>query len=431
VDLKIPIKRSDKRVRQRELARKTVQEFARSVALIVEPRSLSASLATRIQELFQPDRLVVFYLDLDRNLFSPTLTVGYSSVDVDGFFFKPNDRLIRWLQVNEACLIVPESREILEYLTTTEREALERLGVRVVVPLGSLHRLTGLILLGATDTQWQLGREEVELLETMGRQAGLALENSFLYREQQDRLQRLYRAERLAAASQLAASLAHEIRNPLAAIRSTIQYLLGDYHEGHPKRELISEVLGEVDRINRTLTGLLTLSRTHEAERVPVRLVEVLEHGLTLIATQARHQGVAIEKQFADGQLSVLGDATELRQLFLNLFLNSLQAMPSGGRLSVEAVARDMPDEARAGSKPSAFDSRVEVRVTDSGCGIPAENIEKVFDPFFTTKRDGTGLGLSICHRIVERHEGEIGIESGVGEGTTVTVRLPLLQSTD
>jgi len=177
-----------------------------------------------------------------------------------------------------------------------------------------------------------------------------------------------------------------------------------------------------VDRINGTLTSLLTLSRTNEAERVPVNLVESVEHALTLVATQARRQTVAIERRFASNHLTVMGDASELRQLFLNLFLNSLQAMPEGGTLAVEVgwAAED------ARGSPC-----VEVRVCDSGCGIPPENLDKIFDPFFTTKRDGTGLGLSVCHRIVERHEGDIQVQSVVGEGTAVIVKLPLLQSAD
>jgi signal transduction histidine kinase len=309
---------------------------------------------------------------------------------------------------------------VYDYLSGEEQAMLARLGVRICVPLISLNRLTGIIMLGSSRPDWELSAQEIELVQLLAGQAGLAFENSYLYHEQRDRLRRIYRAERLAAAGQLAAGVAHEIRNPLTAIRSTVQYVVQDYAEGSPKRALLQELLAEVDRIDRTVNGLLSLTRAKEFVPEPVDVLDVLEQSIVLVNAQAQRQGVRTERQHVSQEMRVVGDTSELKQVFLNLLLNALQAMPEGGLL------RSCVEEWRSGmGAPSG--RWVQIRISDSGVGIPADQIDKIFDPFFTTKREGTGLGLSVCHSIIHRHEGEIDVQSEVGKGTTVSVRLPLM----
>ena len=152
--------------------------------------------------------------------------------------------------------------------------------------------------------------------------------------------------------------------------------------------------------------------------RVEIDLREPLGRAVQLVAARAAEQEVAIDSDLGGRALRVLGDAGQLQQVFLNLLLNAVQSMPGGGRIAVAAMPwpslRD-PEEARW----------AQVRIADTGAGIPPDQLRRVFDPFYTTKRDGTGLGLAICHGIVEQHEGEIQIDSEVGAGTTVSVRLP------
>jgi signal transduction histidine kinase len=329
--------------------------------------------------------------------------------------------LAKWLLINESCLIVPQAPSVYDYLSSAEQELLNRLRVRVCVPLISLNRLTGIILVGSHRADWRLAKEDVELLQFLANQAGLAFENATLYRQQQDRLRRLYRAERLAAAGKLAAGVAHEIRNPLTAIRSTVQYILQDYPEHNPKRELIHELLNEVDRIDQTVNGLLSLTRSSEIAREEVDVVEVLEQSLVLVGPQAAQQNITVERRYECDHAGVMGEASQLKQVFLNLLMNALQAMPEGGRI-IGTVGRCRPEFI------SPVGDWVQIEIADSGPGMTPEVLEKIFDPFFTTKREGTGLGLSICHSIIQQHDGEIEVQSRLGQGTTAVVRLPLIR---
>ncbi|HYK90353.1 MAG TPA: ATP-binding protein [Acidobacteriota bacterium] len=397
-----------------------VQDFNRSLLLIVDPEALQASIASRLAELFGPDRIVIFQLEPERGTFSATFTSGIASGEWRGAPLRQRGRLARWLLVNETCLVLPGEPGVSEYLGSEEQAMLTHLGVRVCVPLVSLNRLTGIIMIGSSRPDWELNSQDLELLQLLAGQAALAFENAYLYHEQRDRLRRIYRAERLAAAGQLAAGVAHEIRNPLTAIRSTVQYVLQDYADGSPKRALLQELLTEVDRIDGTVNGLLSLTRIKEFVPESLDVLDILEQSLVLVSAQAQRQGVRIERRIPAEGMRVMGDAGELKQVFLNLLLNALQAMPEGGLLSSNA------EEWHPGIGV-ASGRWLQIRICDSGVGIPASEIDRIFDPFFTTKRDGTGLGLSVCHGIVHRHEGEIDVTSEVGKGTTVSVRLPLI----
>jgi two-component system, NtrC family, sensor kinase len=396
-----------------------LQDFSRSLLLVVDPGSLQASIAARLTELSGCDRVVLFQLEAGRAVFAPHFSSGVSLSELDGFQLRRRGSLAKWLLVNETCLVISKAPGIYQYLGDTEREMLARMGVQVCIPLISLNRLIGIVMLGSADPEWQIGDEDIELLKSLAAQAALALENAYLSKQQRDRLRRIYRAESLAAAGQLAAGVAHEIRNPLTSIRSTIQYILQDYPEANPKAALLQELLSEVDRIDGTVNGLLALTRTEEFEPEPVNITEELEHSLVLIRPQAQRKGVIIEIKKA-GHLRVMGVANELKQVFLNILLNALHAVPEGGAIQCEC-------EEWTQELASASGRWAQVAISDSGVGIPPEHLDKIFDPFFTTKREGTGLGLSVCHGIIQRHDGEIDLQSTVGKGTTVSIRLPLL----
>jgi signal transduction histidine kinase len=220
----------------------------------------------------------------------------------------------------------------------------------------------------------------------------------------------MLRADRLATIGELAAGAAHEIRNPLTSIKSSLQYLETRCREESEKR-LLGVALAETDRIDGILAALLSFSRPTELRKEPCDLVALLEESAALVEIQARAKGVDLRLSLPPRPLAVEADGSQLKQVFLNVFLNAVQAMGGGGTLAVEAL--------RAGG------GRPLVRVTDTGPGIPEEALEKVFDPFFTTKKGGTGLGLSICYTIVKAHGGEIEVRSRPGEGTTVLVTLP------
>jgi len=394
--------------RRRRVDRRAVQELGRSLALIVDREALEASLAARIRELFDPDRLIV--LEPAAAAFRATLSFGIEESGLAGVGVPGRGKLARWLTVNETCFVLDRQPGVFDYLDPEEQELFRRLRLNVAVPMISLNRLTGILLLGFDGSLRRLGRSDLELLGLLARQASLAFENTALYREQRERLDRLHRAERLASVGQLAAGVAHEIRNPLTAIRSTMQYLLQGLDASEPKHQLVEELLSEVDRINNTVGSLLSLSQSGELRMTEIDLLDPLSKAVQLLRARAREQEVEIATALPPEPVLVLGDAGQLKQVFLNLLLNAIQSMPGGGKVRVMVTTK----------------GGAEVRISDSGPGIAADKLRQVFDPFFTTKSDGTGLGLSICHSIVEQHQGEIEMESEGGNGTTVVVRLSL-----
>lgn len=393
--------------------REAILEFNRSITLIVDPSALTASIAARLSERFRADRIVLLRAAPDSFLLEVAFSSGYDPDDLKIVRLSQHDRMVKWMLTNESLLTVGSDPGVFNYLSEAERAMLTRLDTRVCAPLVALNHLTGLILLSSTQKDWSLSEEDLSLLEMLTSQAGIAFENAYLSEQQRDRLRRLYRAERLATAGQLASSVAHEIRNPLTSIRSTVQYLLGEFEEGHPKRSLIEGVILEVDRIDRTVDGLLNLTRQVEFKPEKIALDEVISQTLLLVGTQARNQQVEIRFSKYAASAHILGDSSRLKQLFLNLILNALQAMPAGGRLTISL----------------GEDSRhAQVSISDTGCGIATENLDKVFDPFFTTRQGGTGLGLPISYTIARQHGGEMEIKSQSGEGTTIAVRFPIVK---
>jgi two-component system sensor histidine kinase HydH len=229
----------------------------------------------------------------------------------------------------------------------------------------------------------------------------------------------LRRADRLSALGQLSAGLAHEIRNPLGSIKGAVEILQEDYPTGHPKAEFYAILLKEVERLNDVLTNFLSFARPMMPHLAPldVRTVVTALEGLT--SGQARAHRVRIFTSFHQGPSRVMADETLLKQAFLNIMLNAVEAMPAGGDLAISTGA--LPAGA-TGDRPEW----VEVVFDDTGPGIPEEDLGRIFDPFFTTKKDGTGLGLAITHRIIENHHGTIRVTSQRGKGTTFVVTLPL-----
>ncbi len=233
------------------------------------------------------------------------------------------------------------------------------------------------------------------------------------------------RGETLAAAGRMALGLAHEVRNPLGAIRGAVQLLARELADQPRFGEYTDVLIKEVDRVNRIIEQLLDLARPVQLRPGPLNLHQLLERVALLSSEGAEAQGVTIGRRYDPSLPPILGDEDRLVQVFHNLVRNALEAMKHGGRLTLTTRISLNPLFAKmdlgAGQR-----SMVEVQVTDEGAGIPEAVRGKVFDPFFTTKERGLGLGLALCHRIVEEHKGALRIDSAEGRGTTVTSFLPI-----
>jgi two-component system sensor histidine kinase HydH len=226
------------------------------------------------------------------------------------------------------------------------------------------------------------------------------------------------RSERLASLGDLAAGVAHEVRNPLNAIGVGLQRLrreFGPVAGAEEYQGFLALMEGEVKRLDRIVTDFLGLARPLALAPVRCDLGPLLREVAALTGEEATRRQVEVEVGAASGLPTILADADRLRQAVLNLIRNAYEAMPRGGRLTVAARPAVL-----SGGRPGA-----EVSVSDTGEGIPPERIPRIFDPYFTTRPGGTGLGLAIAHRIVEAHGGRIAVESAVGRGSTFRILLP------
>jgi signal transduction histidine kinase len=235
--------------------------------------------------------------------------------------------------------------------------------------------------------------------------------------------QQLWQAARLAGVGELAASIAHELNNPLGTVSLRIEGVLAKTPPDDPRRKPLEVVEQEVERMARLVANLLQFSRPGRDQVSTVDVCEEVRKTLELTEHHLRKRQVQADPEFAPGVPPIHADRQQLRQVFLNLFTNAADAMPSGGRLTPRVKPGELPP-----ARPA-----VVVEVADTGVGIAPEHLERVTDPFFTTKPEGkgTGLGLAICRRIVEQHQGTLRIESRPGEGTTVRVTLPVRPDTN
>jgi signal transduction histidine kinase len=239
-----------------------------------------------------------------------------------------------------------------------------------------------------------------------------------LLRESREEIEHLHRtqmsrAEHLATLGELAAGLAHEIRNPLAGIAGVIEIVGRDLPATSPAKSVVKEVRQEITQINRILTDLLETARPRAPEIRSSDLNTTVEHAVMLARQQVLSKPIKIEFTPADELPEVDHDSDQIHQVLLNLLLNSVQAIDDSGTVRVTLLQQG--DDAL-------------VTVSDTGRGIPPEHLPNIFRPFYTTKGNGTGLGLSLARRIVEEHHGQISVESSSGKGTTFSVLLPVRQ---
>jgi signal transduction histidine kinase len=222
----------------------------------------------------------------------------------------------------------------------------------------------------------------------------------------------LERSEQLAAVGELAASIAHEVRNPLAGMKGALEILRTDLLVKPRNREIVDELLGQIARLENLVRDLLTFARPSAVSPRPFDLHELLDRLLRMYEDQAEAARITIERSYGPGTARITADPQQMEQVFFNLLQNAIQAMEDGGTLTVTTAAD-------AGEIAISF--------RDTGPGVAPANLARVFQPFFTTKHRGSGLGLPIVKKIVEAHRGSIAIESTEGRGTAATLRLPRL----
>jgi signal transduction histidine kinase len=292
--------------------------------------------------------------------------------------------------------------------------ALELLNGSVVLAIIGEEQLLGMLVLRDERLREAYSSEEIELFRGVAASIGITLQNSQIYERMKER-------DRLAALGQMAAGLAHEIRNPLGSIKGAAQFL--QPLEGQPPeqgtREFLDIIVEEVDRLNKIVSQFLDYARPYRGDQSILDVNDVVRKTLTLMEKERTGTKVEIVMNLQDALPQVRADAQQLRQVFLNLAINALDAMTQGGKLVVSTGLR-------RSTRRGATAAFLEIRFRDSGIGIPPADLRNLFIPFFTTKEKGTGLGLPISQRIIENHGGTIEVRSQPGTGSTFTVLLPI-----
>lgn len=229
--------------------------------------------------------------------------------------------------------------------------------------------------------------------------------------------EQLHQSERLAALGEMIAGVSHEIRNPLGIIRSTAELL--DCSVSDEKHKKFSSIIvEEATRLNDILTEFLDFARPKALRPGACKIEEILDRNLMVLEAECQRLGIKVEKCYQTGDYSLEADEDLLYRAFVNIFANSIQAMPEGGMLTIQTSITNGDSGA----------SLVEIQVRDTGTGIPKEAMKKIFNPFFTTREKGSGLGLAIVQTIVDNHGGEIEAVSEEGQGAIMIIRLPLTQ---
>jgi PAS domain S-box-containing protein len=292
------------------------------------------------------------------------------------------------------------------------------------VPRGELPANREMPLKTRAGHETYIGFTVTPLLDDRGHRAGTILsfkDISLIKRMQAE----VIRMDRLASLGVLASGIAHEIKNPLAGIKAMAQTLQQDLQPQEESYDYLERIVRQVNRLDELLKTFFDYARPRPPQRKLHRIQDILHEVMTLVDKRLQEKDVLFEAIIPADTPPVFVDFHQIQQVILNLIINAIDAMEEGGRLVIQALTGSSSTMHFPAAKGHPQQRFVEIAVTDSGVGIPEENLEVIFDPFYTTKSQGTGLGLSIVYRIVAAHSGEITVSSRVGEGTTFRVVLP------
>jgi signal transduction histidine kinase len=378
------------------------------------------------------DRARLYLVNEKRHVLECKMAVGVDEEKIKGITLPldPEDSVVARSIFEKQPFIIPDaSQDPRVNPILKEKFNLHSL---VVIPLLTKGKPLGAIAADHVEPGKNITSEILESAMTFAQQAGLAIHNALMYQElkafsqqMEEKIQKttadlkkteaqLIRSEKLAALGQLAAGIAHEIRNPLTSINILIHSLRQNISSGESRSEDFKVIEEEIHRINEIVDQFLRFAKPAPPHLERTEVTSIFEEILQLLRPQMEKLRISVQKDFRSVPLITI-DNEQMKQVILNLLMNSIQAMPEGGQFRLEGEV----------SKDGQW---VELSIRDSGVGIPPEDMDKLFDPFFSTKEGGIGLGLSIAHRIIDQHHGKIEVTSNPNEGTIFTVYLPIDQ---
>lgn len=411
---------ANRRLKQRIFDLYTIFELSRKLNSVLDLEVLlSETLSTLVDQLGIKSIAILLRRDTKQEVLSFLKLKGIqptSSTKINEWEINLNGVLSRMILSEREPLFFKEIQPHIKD-DIPEMEILKTLDCKLCVPLISRDELVGILILGPKKTNLRFVDSDLEFISVLADQLTVAVENAILYKNQKNinaelrRTQKqLIQSEKLAALGQLSASVAHEINNPLGIIKNYLLILSESADECDPHQRNLKMIKEEVGRIARIVKSLLDFSRP-ENKMTLLDLSSVLKQTISLIDKEFLNRKIKIKKELPENLSPVTGSEDQLKQVFLNLLVNSKDFMPKGGEVTIRA--RDT-------------DQGVEIEFSDTGCGIPQENIPQIFEPFFTTKQEGkgTGLGLWICYGIMQRHGGTIQAKRKK-KGTSFLLTLP------
>jgi len=396
--------------------RETLGKFSKVIVSILDLQSLSKRVIETITQTMGVENASLFLLNEEKE--------GYylfesKNIKIDSSLLPKGDPLPQYLQKVGEIIIreelikqdnIPELKNVVDKMSLLEAE--------VSIPLISKGQLVGMINLSHKFNKDIYSHEDIELLSTLANQMAIAIENARLYEDLKRSKSYMRRADRLASLGTLTAGLAHEIRNPLVAIKTFTQLLPERFEDEEFRNHFTNIASAEVDRISSLITELLDFARPSDPKLESEDINSILDGMILLVSTETKKKQVNVVKSYSPNLPLVQIDREQIKQVFLNILLNAIEATPEDGSITVKT---------RSFMKPGG-EPYIQIEFTDIGCGIPPEKLEEIFNPFFTTKSAGSGLGLSISHQIVEDHKGYIHVESELTKGSSFFINLPLPQ---
>ena len=399
--------------------RDTLGKFSKALVSILDLQSLSKRIIDTITQTMGVEKASLFLLSEEKGGYSlcesknVNITTSTQHLPSDNplplYLQKVGEIIIREELAKRAH--IPVINNVVHEMSLLEAE--------VSIPLMWKEQLIGMINLSHKFTKDIYSREDIELLSTLANQTAIAIENARLYEDLKRSKSYIRRADRLASLGTLTAGLAHEIRNPLVAIK-TFTHLLPERIDDQEFRDKFLQIAsGEVDRISSLVTELLDFARPSDPKLEPENVNTILDGMILLVSTEMNKKQISNIKDYDSNLPFVEIDREQIKQVFLNILLNAIEATSEKGKITVRT---------RSFLKPGG-EPYVQIEFTDTGYGIPSDQIEEIFNPFFTTKTTGSGLGLSISNQIVQDHKGYIDVESQMGKGSSFFVNLPVNQN--
>ena len=377
----------------------TLRSLSSASVNIIDPIELIKYISYNLSSTINPTSIHILLIDQTNKTYQEKLA-PYKSLPIES-------KTIKALNKTKQAFIVEEIENYSEL-----KEEANLIEAYLLIPLFSKNQLIGLISLGQKKNEESYNDEDINLLSTLANHLATSIENSLLHEEALATEKKLIQADKLSSLGTMAAGMAHEIKNPLSIIKGLAKlneeaYKNKDDEFFEQYKEIVPK---ELDRINNLVENLLKFSKPPKAVLTNCDLNQILKDSIQLFSHEFKKRNVELVEQM-NKLPNIKADENQLQQVFSNLILNAIDAMPTGGTINIRSYQ---------------VGKEIIVEVSDSGIGIPESNLKNIFDPFFTTKSKGNGLGLAVTYKIIKEHSANIEVESVINKGTTFILRFPV-----